>query len=709
MLYLKWGKEMKDSMNKRKLLLRGFVFVTPFLLSGFVANKVAAAEVNGVSELQSSVVTSSTENEETSVHASEVSESVVEVEAAVAESQSSVVEEVSAGSETSASESVIGATDNSEIATSTAESDTETVVEITQSQVVAESQSILSETTSESVEVDAEIASTSEEILVSESGLTNEDSETISEPTMGLFSTQSASRAVASTVSTSNTKTDVTRIEGRDRYLNAVEISKAGWATAEKVLLTNGTTFADSLAGSSLSGLYDAPILFTKANQLPAETLAEIKRLQASEVIVLGGETSVPEAILNALADAGISARRVDGSNRYFLAANIADELKADVQTPYEAFLASGEVAADALSIAPVAASRLTPIYLTKNNKLEQAVIDAIPFVSQWTVIGSNNTISDDVINQMIALGASIRRIEGQDRYEVNQNIIDEYIDTTKTNTLYVASGEHFSDALPSAALAAKMGTGVLLVKNDNNTTIRKQKEFAVREQNVDHLIIVGGTPTISTETAEKMANTYIFLDPGHGGYESGAYYYDVSEKDINLSVSNKVNELLTNAGYIVLQSRLDDSAVGLYDRPDIANNTYNDIFVSIHHNAMPGDEGYLVSGIETYYYEHTPGEEYQPLTENQYTYREAINPERRDLSIELATYIHNAAIEATGAIDRGVRENDFVVNRETVMPSVLLELGYMSNWAEFNKLLSESYQDTLAQAIVNGINQYFA
>jgi hypothetical protein len=146
MLYLKWGKEMKDSMNKRKLLLRGFVFVTPFLLSGFVANKVAAAEVNGVSELQSSVVTSSTENEETSVHASEASESVVEVKEAVAESQSSVVEEVSAGSETSASESVIGTTDNSEIATSTAESDTETVVEITQSQVVAESQSILSET-----------------------------------------------------------------------------------------------------------------------------------------------------------------------------------------------------------------------------------------------------------------------------------------------------------------------------------------------------------------------------------------------------------------------------------------------------------------------------------------------------------------------------------------------------------------------------------
>ncbi|RPA60791.1 hypothetical protein EF384_04305 [Aerococcus agrisoli] len=694
---------MKEKSLRSKILVQGLIFATPFILSGFVADKIEAAEVNSVSEVQSSAVVSSIDNEATSVSSSDDSTSEVDatVESSAVEGQASAVEATS-----ESNEPIVESSLKLEEATSNTASSSESVVESAENQVVAESQSVPADAISESSEIDAAVETTSEETAIAESEVATEAT---SEAAMSLFSTQSTSRVATTAASTSNAKTDVTRISGRDRYLNAVEISKAGWTQADTVLLTNGTTFADSLAGSSLSGAYDAPILFTKANQLPAETLAEIKRLKASEVVVLGGETSVPEAILQAIADAGVNVRRVDGSNRYFLAANIAKELKEDVKAPYEAFLASGEVASDALSIAPVAASRLTPIYLTKNNKLEQAVIDAIPLVSQWTVIGSNNTISDSVVNQMIALGAKIRRIEGQDRYEVNQNIISEYIDPSKTDTLYVASGEHFSDALPSAALAAKKGTGVLLVKNDNNTNIRKQKEFAVREENVDHLIILGGTPTISADTQTKLANTYIFLDPGHGGYESGAYYYGVAEKDINLSVANKVRKLLTDAGYIVYQSRLNDTAVELYDRPDIANNSYQDIFVSVHHNAMPGSSAGYVSGIETYYYEYTPGEEYLPKTTDKYVYREAINPERRDLSIELATFIHNAALEATGALDRGVRENDFVVNREAVMPSVLLELGYMSQWNEFSKLITDSYQNKLASAIAKGIDQYFA
>lgn len=507
----------------------------------------------------------------------------------------------------------------------------------------------------------------------------------------------------------SRAKANVSRIQGRNRYINATEISKAGWTQSDKVILTNGTTFADSLTGSSLAGKYDAPILFTRSDRIYSETIDEIKRLNAKEVVVLGGEKSVPTAILDQIRAQGVQIRRIDGNNRYNLAGNIAKEVKNDVATKYDAFLASGEIASDALSIAPVASSKRSPIYLTRNNRLEQAVIDAIPFVNQWTVIGSNKTISDSVVNQMIALGAKIRRIGGNNRYEVNRNIIDYYVNTDKTDKMYVVSGEHFSDAIPSAVLAAKEGTGVLLVKNNNDNTNRKQKDFARRDKNIDNFVVIGGTATISKTTAEKLENTYIFLDPGHGGYESGAYYNGVAEKDINLQVTNKVNALLKSAGYKVLQSRTSDKAVGLYDRPDMANKRYNDIFISIHHNAMPGATGYQVSGIETYYYEHTPGEPYQPLNDNYYTYLEAIDSDRRDHSIELATSIHNEAVKATGAINRGVRENDFVVNRETTMPSVLLELGYMSNPVELKKLTTNTYQNMLSNAIFKGIERYFS
>src|SRR5699024_2543540 len=114
-------------------------------------------------------------------------------------------------------------------------------------------------------------------------------------------------------------------------------------------------TFADSLTGSSLAGKYDAPILYTRTDRIEAETIAEIKRLGTKEVIVLGGEKSVPEAIINELRSLGVTVRRIDGNNRYTVAANIAKEVKNDVSTKYDAFLASGEVASDALSIAPIA------------------------------------------------------------------------------------------------------------------------------------------------------------------------------------------------------------------------------------------------------------------------------------------------------------------------------------------------------------------
>src|SRR5699024_138120 len=103
----------------------------------------------------------------------------------------------------------------------------------------------------------------------------------------------------------SNDTANVNRIDGSNRYSNAVEISKKGWSSAFKVFLVNGEKFADALTGSPLAALHNAPILLTRGNNLPSETLAELKRLNALEVVVLGGIHSVPEHILNTLRQNG--------------------------------------------------------------------------------------------------------------------------------------------------------------------------------------------------------------------------------------------------------------------------------------------------------------------------------------------------------------------------------------------------------------------
>lgn len=191
-----------------------------------------------------------------------------------------------------------------------------------------------------------------------------------------------------------------------------------------------------------------------------------------------------------------------------------------------------------------------------------------------------------------------------------------------------------------------------------------------------------------------------IYLDAGHGGYESGASYYGAQEKDLNLSVAKKVQSKLEKLGYKVIMSRTTDKRITLIDRAIDANNSGADIFVSVHHNAMPRDSS--VKGIETFYYEYDPN--YQPQIN-----KELHNdPIRLKESADLASEIHKSLINNTGATNRGIRRNTFAVLRETKMPAVLLELGYMSSPVEIAKLKTNSYQNNLADAVANGINRYF-
>lgn len=172
-----------------------------------------------------------------------------------------------------------------------------------------------------------------------------------------------------------------------------------------------------------------------------------------------------------------------------------------------------------------------------------------------------------------------------------------------------------------------------------------------------------------------------IVIDPGHGGSSSGAHYEGIYEKNINLAVSLKLQALLQNYGYNVVMTRSDDTAVDLYARADIANAVEADLFVSIHSNAAENADYF--SGAYTYYH-----------------------PSSRR-GAKLAQAIQTPLAKATGAIDRGIRDADFVVIRETDMCAVLVEMGFMTNHDELMNLVNPTYQDKLAQGIAQGIVNY--
>lgn len=192
-----------------------------------------------------------------------------------------------------------------------------------------------------------------------------------------------------------------------------------------------------------------------------------------------------------------------------------------------------------------------------------------------------------------------------------------------------------------------------------------------------------------------------VFLDVGHGGADSGAQYYGIKEKDLNLQMGKKMQKDLEKAGYTVIMSRTDDTYLDIRsERSTMANNSGAEIFISLHNNAMPGNS--YVNGIETYYYEYDPN--YQPVI-NQEMHN---NPDRLLKSAALAKAVHSNLINHTGATDRGVRRETFAVLRETALPSILLEFGYMSNYDEVQRLLTDKYQHTLSKALLEGVNAYF-
>ena len=209
----------------------------------------------------------------------------------------------------------------------------------------------------------------------------------------------------------------------------------------------------------------------------------------------------------------------------------------------------------------------------------------------------------------------------------------------------------------------------------------------------------------VSTEggfTKGQYSNT-IFLDPGHGGRDSGAFYYNVAEKDLNMQIYRKLRAKLEELGYKVLTSRDSDiDADFVTERSRMVNKTNSDIFISIHFNAT-GNTYSKASGIQTYSYSDEPD---YPSKINKFWHN---HPDRMSESKRLAAAIHSSLLAETGAKDAGLLESSYAVLRETAKPAVLLELGYMDNFSENQQIRDSHYQDKLVAGIVKGIQKYYA
>ena len=209
-----------------------------------------------------------------------------------------------------------------------------------------------------------------------------------------------------------------------------------------------------------------------------------------------------------------------------------------------------------------------------------------------------------------------------------------------------------------------------------------------------------------------------IVIDPGHGGKDPGALGSGtLKERIIVLSISEKLRKILTQRGYTVLMTRDTNRFIPLRERTAFAVQQKADLFLSIHAN---GSGSPKAKGIETYYLNVTSTDEAaekiaaRENADSGYSIQELekllkgiIQESKSEDSKRLAKHIQQALVEATGAVDRGVKHARFVVLIGTNVPAVLIETGFVSNPTEGRKLATPAYQHKIATAIAQGIDRF--
>lgn len=507
---------------------------------------------------------------------------------------------------------------------------------------------------------------------------------------------------------------EVTRIYGATRIETAIRISQEGWKESGTVLLARSDAFPDSLVSVPLSKRYDAPILLTPSQGLPEEVLTEIKRLKAEHVILLGGSGVMGNALSDTLEKEGLTWERIGGRDRYETAALVAERLGGNGQ----AVLTSGENFPDALAIGPYAGATETPILLTRDKELPEVTRKKLEewgayqlnheaeAVTRTIVVGGESVITPQAAEGLTGM----TRIAGKNRYETAAQAFhftqEEFginvEEAPEMQKVYLVTGDNFPDALVAGALAVKQNT-YLFMSDQEELTAVTYSALGSAAVNQLYVMMIGGEAVLSErvkgivegriQPPYLLAGLTIVVDPGHGGKDPGAVGPGgTQEKTTTLPVGLNLADLLRQAGAKVVMTRTGDTspAGGQYSelkdlqaRVTIANQIKADLYVSIHNDAFSNPEA---GGVTTYISADNPG---------------------AAAGRKLADAVQQEVIKQVGLQDRKVKTANFYVIKNTSMPSILVELGFLSNPEEEKLIKSPEFQKKSALGIYRGILIY--
>ncbi|WP_258238527.1 N-acetylmuramoyl-L-alanine amidase family protein [Arcobacter sp. CECT 8986] len=354
-----------------------------------------------------------------------------------------------------------------------------------------------------------------------------------------------------------------------------------------------------------------------------------------------------------------------------------------------------------------------------------------------------------DPISQKIDLKNSIQKVYTQKNMiiiDFNKHItkkdIDYNIDKTKYSNLYLFDiNGFFKDAKPTKLSIVGIDRIYIMQKNKNTLHLKirnKSKLKPIYIINNKRIIIKFLNIKVTNDnSSKKQAITktiqedykrkIVVIDAGHGGKDAGAVGpHKRYEKHVVLAVAKYLYEHLKNRGYKAYITRKTDKFIKVRNRTVLANKLNADIFISIHANSIVKSKASKVKGVETFFLSPARSARAKRVAakENSSDIRSmslatkksfltVLNQSKITASNKLAIDVqqnmlyqlnkHYKSVE-----DGGVREGPFWVLVGAQMPSILIEVGYISHPMESRRLYNKRYQKTLAEGIANGVDSYF-
>lgn len=296
---------------------------------------------------------------------------------------------------------------------------------------------------------------------------------------------------------------DMPRIAGDDRFATAIEISVDAFPEgAEVAYVATGYNFPDALAGGPGAVKADGPILLSRVDSVPGETLNELRRLSPSRIVILGGEAALAPGVADVLATLGAEIVRLAGRDRYDTAAMIsAMHFESGVNT---AFVTGGTDFASAVAGAPAAAGSGSPMLLTRPDDLPSYTRDELLRLQPDVIVilGGPAVVGTAVESELTGYAQSgvVQRLSGDDRYGTAV-AISQWARPEGSATAYVATSGTFVDALAGVSVAARDGAPILLVGDDLATVAADE----LRRLGATNIVALGGPEAVVPRVAMRI------------------------------------------------------------------------------------------------------------------------------------------------------------------------------------------------------------